>query len=504
MTIRIKTILLCAGITSFLAAGIMPARAEIQELFDQFLNTKVQQFTLDNGMTFLLLNRPEVPVFSGIIQVKAGSVDEPKGKTGIAHVFEHMAFKGTTSIGTKDYKIEEPLLRKIEELGGELTLLQQLSHPDQNKIQALQTEFEAAQAEEQKFIIDNEFDTVYTRNGARFVNAGTSQDTTTYLVSLPKNRLELWARMEADRLMNPVFRQFYKERSVIMEERRMGTDNSPFGQLLEEFNAISFEAHPYGEPVIGWMDEIRNLTIADARKFHSEYYVPSNIVASIVGDVTLDELKEVAQKYFAQIPKKSPPVEFMPVEPPQVSERTVILDRQAEPKLLMGWHSPVFPDPDASALRVAASVLGQGPTSRMYKRLVLTEGLATNVDVDIDDLARYPLMFTVSVDIEPGHTSSEILPAVMEEIRNLTINPPSDAEMQKVKKSLIASFIRRLDANMFLAIQLAFFQNVLGDWHAMGDYLKGIEQIKSEDVARVAENYLKETNRSIGELTGGK
>ena len=228
------------GYITIIALFFTPSlKADTDDIFKKYLEDQVYEFTLEKGIKFILVERPEIPVFSAILQIGAGSVDEPPGKTGVAHVFEHMAFKGTTTIGTRDYQAEKVLLDQIENLGAQLTEWQKGEAFDPEEIDRLKDELKDAQLEHRAFAVDNELDEIYSRNGANFLNAGTGRDFTTYMISLPSNRLELWARIEVDRLLNPVFRQFYEERDVIMEERRMGTDNSASGDLNEEFLAAN-------------------------------------------------------------------------------------------------------------------------------------------------------------------------------------------------------------------------------------------------------------------------
>ncbi len=475
--------------------------SEIRTLFDEYLSRQVEEFTLDNGMKFLFLKRPDIPVFSAVVLVKAGSVDEPQGKTGVAHVFEHMAFKGTTTVGTKDFRKEKPLLEQVEKLGRLLTMLKRTRDADPEKIAALQASFDEAKAKHQEWMIDNEFDVIYQKNGANFLNAGTGQDQTSYMISLPKNRFELWARMETDRLMNPVFRQFYNERDVIMEERRMGTDNNPSGQLWEEFAGAAYMAHPYGDPVIGWMDDIEGLTVEDARLFHGKYYVASNIVVAIVGDLMLRDVKQIAETYFGRLPNRPAPERAITAEPVQLAERIVRLERDAQPTIMMGWHIPNYPSIDNCALQVAADVLAKGRTSRLYKRLVLQDRLAVQVNASADSLNRYPGLFLIDVDLQPGVDEQVVTAAVMEEIHGLTTTPPTEFEINKVKKSLVVDFINSLDANLWLAMRLAVFDHLLGDWRKIGDYMTQIEDVTPEAIATVAGKYFNDSGRTIGILT---
>ncbi len=462
----------------------------MEAFYQKFLQQQVEEFTLENGMKFLFIHQPSVPIFSATIMVKAGSVDEPSGKTGVAHVFEHMAFKGSTTVGTSDYAMEAPILEEIENLGQNLTDAKRNDPDNTELIESLSLALTEAQVRHSQFIVDNEFSKIYNENGSGFLNAGTGRDVTMYMVNLPNNRLELWARMEVDRLLNPVFRQFYKERDVIQEERRMSRDNNPMGALWGEFSATAFNAHPYGDPIIGWEDDLINLTIRDARAFHNRYYVPGNIVVAVAGDLELSELKAVAEKYFGALPAKPVPERTITAEPLQKSNRIVSLTRDAEPMILMGWHGPLYPDSDSCALSVAASILGDGATSRLYQRLVMKENLATDVSASFSDLARYPDMFTISVHPKEDADRDAISRVINTEIEKLANQGPSPAEMEKIQRKMIADFLRNMESNLHLAMQLGYFQTVLGDWRIMGKYLIDLEKVTSDDVMRSLNDYI--------------
>ncbi len=506
--IQSRYVILAMTLCLFLAASaaVMPACAAgadapgTDDMFKTYLEDQVQEFTLDNGMKFILIERPQIPVFSAIVLVGAGSVDEPPGKTGVAHVFEHMAFKGTTTVGTKDYTKERPILDRIEDIGARLTALKAQKNPDPAAVAALDAELKAAQEAHNEFMIDNELGEIYNRNGANFLNAGTSRDFTMYMVSLPANRLELWARMETDRLIQPVFRQFYKERDVIMEERRMGTDNSAEGDLYEEFAATAFRVHPYGDPVIGWMGDLANLTIADARAFHEKYYVPANITVAVAGDIRLETLRDMAERYFGRIPARPEPPDEVPAEPPQNYVRTVNVVRDdGMPEIMMGWHMPRYPDPDAVALDIASQILGDGRTARLYKRLV-EGGLAVDVSVRVEPLQRYDGLFTVDVTPKRGASDRDIIDAVLDELAAFADNPPTDFEINRIKKQQLVDFVKRLEANMWLAMQLAYFQEMTGDWRAVGNYLRDLDACSKDQVTAAVATYLKPTNYTIAIL----
>ena len=499
--IKITTIVsLLAAVLVMSVAPVAAVADESGDMFKTYLEDQVQEFTLENGMKFILLERTQIPVFSAIVLVGTGSVDEPPGKTGVAHVFEHMAFKGTTTVGTKDYEKELPILENIEKLGARLTEMKSRRFPDAEAIAVTEKELKEAQEAHNEFMIDNHLGEIYNRNGASFLNAGTSRDFTMYMVSLPANRLELWARMETDRLIQPVFRQFYKERDVIMEERRMGTDNSAEGDLFEEYSATAYRVHPYGSPVIGWMGDIENLTIQDAREFHQLYYVPSNITVAIAGDIRLDELKTIAENYFGKIPTRPEPPDLVPQEPPQNYVRTIRVQRDdGMPELIIGWHMPRYPHPDNVPLDIAAKILGDGRTSRLYKSLVET-GKAIDVSVNAETLQRYDGQFTVRVTLKSDQPDQEVVDIVMNEIAMLQENPPTEYEINRIKKQELVGFVRQLEANMWLAMQLAYFQEMIGDWRAVGSYLRDLENCTQEQVVKAVGTYLRTNNYTVAVL----
>ncbi len=499
MKYKISSFLFIA-VTTMLLFNVSGQSFETEDMFKVYLEDQIQEFTLDNGMRFILIERTQIPVFSAIVLVGVGSVDEPPGKTGVAHVFEHMAFKGTTTVGTRDYEAEKVILERIEDIGERLTALRADASADPEQIQMLANELRQAQEEHSKYIIDNELDEIYSRNGANFMNAGTGRDFTVYMVSLPANRLELWARMEADRLINPVFRQFYEERDVIKEERRMHTDNSASGDLWEEFRATAFRVHPYGDPVIGWMHDIENLVIDDTRQLFKKYYVPENITVAIAGDINLDELKHIAEQYFSHIPARPMPEDRIPREPPQNHVRKVRVVREdATPYMIMGWHMPRYPHSDSVALDITAQILTAGRTSRLYRRLV-EKDLAVSVSANAETMQRYDGLFTISIVPRTGVDEQEIIDAVLDEIQNLVTNPPTEFEIERIKKQEMVGFVRRLETNMWLAMQLAYFQNLTGDWRYIGQYLRNLKACTADEVSEAVETYLGPANYTIAIL----
>src|SRR5712675_3595566 len=287
---------------------------------------------LPNGLTILICERPEAPVFSFFTMVDAGSAQDPMGATGLAHMFEHMAFKGTDTIGTTDYAAEKPALEKVETAyAAYISERDKTVGRDEAKLKELEKAWKDAIADADKYVKSNEFSKIIEQNGGEDVNASTSYDATDYEYSLPSNRLELWSYLESERFLHPVMREFYKERNVVIEERRMRTDSNPTGRLIEQFTAGAFEAHPYHRPTIGWMWDLNSFSATDAQKFFDKYYVPSDMVVAVVGDVKASEAMPIIEKYFSRLPTHPAPDESTTTEPPQKSERRVVLHDQSQP-----------------------------------------------------------------------------------------------------------------------------------------------------------------------------
>src|SRR6266436_7120299 len=298
MKCRIAAVALCA------IALICAAKAQDLASFEKRTTVKV----LRNGLTLIVCERPEAPVFSFYTLVDAGSADDPQGASGLAHMFEHMAFKGTTEIGTTNYPAEKIALAKVEVAYAAYDAeYRKRVGQDPAKLAELQKVFQQAQAEAQKFAIPNQFSAIAEENGAVGINASTAEDSTQYFWSMPSNRLELWAYLESQRIGHPVEREFYKERNVVQEERRMRVDSDPVGRMIEQFLATAYVSHPYRRPGVGWESEISQVSATEADAFHVKYYVPSNIVIAVVGDVKAAEAMPVLERYFSKIPPGSKP-----------------------------------------------------------------------------------------------------------------------------------------------------------------------------------------------------
>jgi predicted Zn-dependent peptidase len=458
---------------------------------------RLTTFSLDNGLTFLVLERHEVPVVSFHTYADVGSVDEVKGITGTAHLFEHLAFKGTRTVGTKDYAAEAAAMAKMDELFAAIKKEKRKGdQADPETLKKLQEQFDQAGAEAQKCIINDEYEESLTQQGAEGFNAYTSEDATQYIVSLPSNKIELWMMLEADRFANPVLREFYKEKDVVMEERRM-MENSPTGRLYEEFQGIAFLAHPYGESVIGHMSDLQALSRPEAEAFFKAHYCPSNLTIAIVGDVDPVNVKRLAEKYFASVPGGPKPEPVRTVEPPQRGERRVTLEDTAQPMVLIGYHQPNVNHPDSTVLQVVSEIVGVGRTSRLYKSLVKDKKIAVAANAE-PMLNKYPALFIFMAVPAKGHTNQECEQAIYAEIEKLRSDPVSPEELVKAKTRIRADLIRQLDSNSGLAAELTFYEVVTGDWHNLFKQLDQIEKVTADDVQRVAKTYFTTKNRTVG------
>jgi predicted Zn-dependent peptidase len=465
------------------------------------LKDRVVEHTLENGLTLLILERREVPVVSFVNVVGVGSVNEETGSTGLAHMFEHMAFKGTKRIGTTDYQREKVLLDKIEGIVQEIQREEGKGDlADRDLIGRLKERLKVAQQEAGRYVVKEEYSRLLERNGAQELNATTSRDTTTYLVSLPSNKVELWMALEADRLVNPVLREFYQERDVVIEER-LGRENRPFSRLIEEALAVAYKAHPYGSPTIGHMSDLKQLTRRKAEEFYRKHYVPSNMVIGIVGDVDAKELIKLAKEYLGRLPSRPRPPGIVTREPPQQGQKIVEVESGAQPIYMMAFHKPSSRHPDEPVFICMSEVLGSGRTSRLYKSLVKQMRVATHVGAFSGFPGeRYPNLFIIYGLPSAGHKVDEIEKVFEQELKRLKEELVDKGELDAAKSRVRARFLRRLDSNLFLARQLAETQVVYGDWRKLFDWLKQIDAVSPQDIKRVANLYLKRSNRIIAKL----
>lgn len=475
--------------TPFLAA------AQNLETFEE----KVHEFTLDNGLHFIVIERPVAPVASFVTFVNVGGANEPVGNTGIAHIFEHMAFKGTHTIGTTNWEEEQAAIEKVEEAYQAWLNEMYSPEPDEQRLSDLWEEFEALQEQSKEYVVSNEFTQIIEQNGGTGLNAFTSADATGYFYSLPQNRAELWFSLESDRFLNPVFREFYVEKDVIHEERRMRTDSNPVGRLLEEFLSVAFTAHPYGNPVVGWPSDIQATTIEDTRRFYEQFYSPENITIAIAGDVDPARMQELAEEYFGRMPKGKPAPKLTTKEPEQRGERRFIIEDDSQPFYLAGFHTVSQTDPDFAALQLVGSIISEGRTSRLYRRLVEDEKLALGVQaLNGFPGTRYPGLFLTLAVPNQGITLEEVEKAIDEEIEKVKNGDITREELDRALTNARASKVRSLNNNMGLALNLAETHAQQGNWRKTFTYLDELEKVTLEDLQRVAQTYFVKKNRTVG------
>jgi predicted Zn-dependent peptidase len=477
---------------------LLSAFAAAQDLAS--FEKKVTVKKLANGLTVIICERPEAPVFSFFTHVDAGSAQDPRGETGLAHMFEHMAFKGTDSIGTKDYAAEKVALEKIETAYAAFIYERDRRlGRDDAKTKELEKAWQDAVKAANQYVIPNQFPQILESNGAEGLNAYTDYDETAYHYSLPENRLELWAYMESERFLHPVMREFYKERNVVIEERRMRTDSNPVGRLLEQFTSAAFQANQYHQPTIGWTADLNTFSATDAKNFFDKYYVPSNMVVAIAGDVKAGEAMPIIEKYFGRLPAREKPDERTTTEPPQNSERRVVLHETAQPLYLEGYHRPDYRDPDDAVYDAITDLMSSGRTSRLYRALVRDKKIAA-YSAGFSGLPgnKYPHLFAFYAFTMPGHKPDEVADAIHSEIERLKNEDISDEELKMIKTRAKVGLLRGLDSNEGLASQLALYQSRYDDWRELFRSVDRIDKVSKADIRRVAKQIFVPSNRTVG------
>jgi predicted Zn-dependent peptidase len=476
----------------------LPLAAQDLASFEKRVTVK----TLPNGLTVLILRRPEAPVFSFFTLVDAGSAQDPLSQTGLAHMMEHMAFKGTPDIGTTNYAEEKVALAKVEQTYAayEAERVKRVGQ-DPQKLAQLKKEWQDAMAAADKFVIKNQFGEIVESHGGVGMNAGTSYDDTTYMYSMPSNMIELWAAIESDRFANPVMREFYKERNVVMEERRMRTDSNPTGRLIEQFLGTAFVANPYHRPTVGYASDLQSFSATDAMDFFHQYYDPSNMTIALVGDLDPDQVMPIVERYFAQLPAKPKPAELTTVEPPQNSVREVKMRDQAQPIYVEGYHRPSYLDPDDAVYDAITDIMSNGRTSRMFRSLVRDQKIAAAAaGFSGFPGTKYAHLFAFYGVPLPGHTNQEMQKAIQEQIAKLKSQDVTDDELKMFKTRTKADLIRGLASNEGLAQQLGIYQTRYGDWRELFRYLDKVDKVTKADIRRVANNAFQDNNRTIGSI----
>lgn len=457
---------------------------------------EVIYYKLKNGLQLLMLEKKFSPTVSFTMMFKVGNVDNIQGQSGLAHLFEHMAFKGTKKIGTNNYNKEKEILDKIDNLEIEINNEDRKINKDTEKIKKLKEEVMKLEAEAEKYQVREEFWKIYNELGQNGMNAFTSTDYTGYIVSLPSDRIEAYFIIESDRFKNPVLRDFYKERSVVLEELRMNKSD-PSRVSWENLLSHAFIAHPYHNPTIGWEDDVSHLTRKQAEDFYKKFYLPNNATLAIVGDIDPVKIIKLCEKYFSDWKPGVIPDTNYTKEPPQNVEKIIKVPFPSKPMLRIGFKNEGINSDDMPALVVASELLANGNTSRLYKRLVEEKKIALYTGAYHSTPGnRYPSLFII-VSAPKGDVKIEELDnEIMNEIERFKTEPPTDWEIQKVINNYEMSILKDLESNLEFAQTLATNQQIMGSWKFSWDMIEKIKKVKSEDVVNAAKKYLNRNNRT--------
>jgi predicted Zn-dependent peptidase len=486
--------------------GLLLSLVLITFVFSAEVTLDVKEHILSNGLKILMVQKPGVPRVVCHIYYKVGSINERPGITGIAHVHEHMMFKGTQKMGVTDAVADAAIDRQID------GLMDKIYHEkywkadggDKEKVAAWQKEVDGLVANEKQYVIKDELWGLYMKNGGTGLNASTSNEVTGYYVTLPSNKVELQMLLEADRMQNAYFREFYSEKDVVMEERRL-SENRPGYLFDEQVQSAFYAASPYHWDVVGWMDDLRKFTKKDMIEFHNTYYVPNNAVAIYVGDIDPVQIIRLAELYFGRVPRGADVEPIRTHEPPQYSEKRLYGEGPAATSIRMMFHTPLEGDPDTAPLAVLADVLGSsggggfrgrgvGGTGRLYKILVKEKELAVNASAFSRPqwyVGAFQFSATPRLDksVEPETLEKEI----WAEVENIKLNGVTPDEIQKAKNRSEAAFLRSLQSTMGLASRVGRADLNRG-WRSILADLEALKKVTNEDIKRVAAKYFVKDN----------
>ena len=470
-----------------------------------------QVVTLENGLQLLFVERHEQPTVAACVIYDVGSCNDPAGVSGIAHMFEHMMFKGSQIIGTSDFDAEWKLMQEQDKLRDRMNaemnrmrLMKRRGEIDDVLVpenwtpayKQMKAEYDELLAAERKLMKDNELDAIYSSNGGAMLNAGTAEDMTVYFVQLPANKLELFFWMESDRMANVVLREFYVERDNVREERRLRTESTPTGKFDEAFDALFWQSHPYGRPVLGWASEVESITRDDVRNFFNVYYAPNNATVVLVGDFDSDRVVELAGQYFGRIPRgaQAPPL-VVTEEPRPIAERRLVGEAETNPQVHMRYHGVAIGHADEAALDVLSGLLS-GKSGRLYKRLVTAEDAVIGQPGAGNTSRKYAGYLQIDATVKEGHSPEEVEQYILEEIDKLREGEIGEQELQKVKNQTLAGSIRSLRSNLGLMFQLAVTETWY-DWTYINEAPQRTQAVTADDVRRVVAEYFDPQTRTV-------
>ncbi len=458
----------------------------------------VRELRLDNGMLFLLLPRHGVPMISGRILVKVGNVDNQVGQTGLAHMFEHMAFKGTDRIGTRDWEAEQVVQDSVEVVGLELSReISQRAYADSARIEVLRRELDRLTEAQIALTVPDEFPLILESHTFDF-NASTSADFTRYYMEIPASQLEFWMLMESERFQHPSFREFYRELEIVKEERRERVEDDPEGAAWELFQSLAFMAHPYRLPTIGYMSDLEALTPVQAREFRDKYYVPANAIGVLVGNFDPTEAESLIREYFGDIPDAPVPPPIPTQEPPQRGMRRATLRKGTESGVFLAFPGVHPRSRRASAARLLSSVLSRDRTGRLNRRLDIEEHAVQSVWTSPDwGLKRYPGVFAIHVVPLEGFSNDDVEELIWEELERLQTEPVSPERLEQIRSAYRKDYYYSLETNSGLADVLLRAQATRDDWRSTYQRFDEYESITPEEVTRLAADLFQREKASV-------
>ncbi len=490
-------------------------------------NIDAKEYRLDNGMQILMVERHEAPTIMGAIFAHVGSANETTGITGISHLFEHMMFKGTETIGTKDIKRDREVMAQLDSLRelmrGEQRIMREqyrrglitdMNDPEAKteRFKEIDAVFDSLILEQRELIIKDQLDEIYSKNGGFFLNAFTAEDMTGYFIRLPKNKIELFMWLESDRFSHPVFREFYSERDVVREERRMRIESTPTGLLEEDFRSMFWKSNSYHWDVIGWPSDVENITREQANNYFATYYAPNNLTMVLVGDFKPDKMIKMVRKYFERIPRgATEPPDVTTLEESQYAEKKMIGEAETNPTAEIWYHTVAWKNADSYALEVLAGILN-GKTGRLYKKLVdelniadgsgggggyggMGSGLKVSAAQNSNKYAGY---FSISAEGKCETPPEKLEAAIYDVLADLQTNPVPEKELQKVKNQYVVDNIRFMDIMSGIGILFYLGSNAAdGDWTEVNDGPAKVQAVTAEDVMRVAKTYFDPMQRNV-------
>lgn len=478
----------------------------------EVIKRKIKKFTLDNGLKVIFMQNGSNPTVALYWKILAGSSDESPENAGIAHMLEHMLFKGTQKVGTIDYEKEKKYLdvldrwyHRLDQLNDNLSKSQNEEEKNllEQKISKLQNRINIIENEVKKFQISEEDSIIYSIHGQSGYNAYTSEDVTNYQIELPSNRIEVWARLESDRIKHSAFREFYTERNVVAEERRMRVENNPFGYLYEKFMGEIYKNHPYGYPTIGPMENILRFKKEQAIEYYKNYYRPDNTVIAIVGNFNEEETLDIIKKYFGDWQKPDKPIPRNNVQKLTYQKVDLEITREGSPIMMLAWKKPNFPAKEDLIFSILSDVLSGRPDTRLHKKLIEQQKLVSQMSIySAIPGDRYENLFLMLIypnlsmlknkdKIELDELFQSIESSIIEELINIQTKGLDIKELKRVKEIYLTNFIKKMRSNAYLADILTFYELIYGDYNIVFDYYNQIDSISVEDIQKAIQEYLK-------------